>query len=91
MYYNLVIKKQRRNFWLDCEKAIVSSNEYNEDTHSWGEHGRYMSPSQVFTFWYENNVLWDNKNKFENFLSKNAIDTFDHYEVNDVEDFDEED
>ena len=89
MHYNLLIKKQRRRFWQDCEKAIKDSVDYNPAHHSWNENGKNLSPSGVYSFWDTDGVLWDEESDYDQNISKNAYDTFDFYEINDVEEFDD--
>lgn len=89
MHYNLLIKKQRRRFWQDCEKAIKNSDDYISEHHNWNENGKNLSPSEVLSFWDEDGALWSEKNDNDQLLSKNAHDTFEFYEMNDVEEFDD--
>jgi len=84
-----LIKKQRRRFWQDCEKAIKNSGEYDPEIHNWNENGKHLSPSEVYTLWDKDEVLWDEAANNDDNLSKNAFDTFEFYEMNDIEEFDD--
>lgn len=86
MYYNLNNKKQRRQFWKDCEKALSKCDVAHCDDCSW-DVGRKLTPLEVFEFWDDQDILWSHCD-LQNDLSKNALDTINHYEINGVEDLD---
>jgi hypothetical protein len=78
MYYNLNNKKQRKQFWKDCEKAVSKCTDFDLEYHSW-ENWKKISPIETMDFWNNNVDLW-NTQEFINNLSKNAVDTFDYYD-----------
>ncbi len=81
MRYNLTIKKQRKLFWRDCEKAIATCampEDIDPEYYTW-ETGTDLSPWETLNFWVNDPFVNSDTNFAEN-LSNNACDTFDYYE-----------
>lgn len=86
MHLDLTNKKQRKQFWKDCEKAAATCGCMDGVVYSWDELKK-LSPSDTFSFWGDNDVLWADTN-FVNNLSNNAHDTFSYYGEHGVDDLD---
>lgn len=81
MHYNLTNKKQRKQFWKDCEKAVSKCSGFTEENlelYNW-EKWKKLTAYEVLNFWDEN-PIWDHPDFDEN-LSKNAYDTFSYYDT----------
>lgn len=90
MHYNMTIKKQRRHFWKDCEKAIATCampEDMDPEFYSW-ENGRDLSPWEMLDFWDSDEIVNKDPN-FANNLSKNAFDTFEYYDDEGIDELEE--
>lgn len=87
MHYNLTNKKQRKQFWKDCEKAVAKCAGLDVEQYGW-DNWKKMSPSEVLDFWDGNAGLWEHPSFAEN-LSKNVFDTFEYYDQAGVDELDD--
>lgn len=78
MYFNLNNKKQRKQFWQECENTLLKcSDNFIKENYNWDRVGKKMTPYEIFDFWTSHDLL---RLESINSINTKIIETINYYE-----------